>query len=201
MARQRTLLGKVLLGLFFAIGGTGESAWAQQVPQPGTLPGTQTAAPTGTGGYRLIEPTTPLPPITPGVVILMNLEGKFAEDVSAHGGKAFANWFAEDAVSLSNGKPAARGKAAIMASADWDPRTYMLSWSPLGAEMSPSSDMGYTWGHYIGRATGPDGKQTVTTGRYITVWKKVADGSWKVALDAGAEDVPEPAACCTNIKP
>jgi ketosteroid isomerase-like protein len=30
-----------------------------------------------------------------------------------------------------------------------------------------------------------DGQPTTETGKYVTVWKKQKDGSWKVALDMG----------------
>lgn len=196
MARNTSLFGTLILGLATLVCGFAMG----QTQIPGTVPGTTTAPESGTGGYRLISPPVQ-PNWSPGVVTLMDLEAKFAQDVETNGGKAFATWFAEDAVSLSNGKAAIRGRSAIAASANWDPKAYSLTWSPQGAEMSASNDMGYTWGHYIGRTTGPDGKPVTTSGRYITVWKKIADGSWKVALDAGAAEPPDPDACCTVPKP
>jgi ketosteroid isomerase-like protein len=36
----------------------------------------------------------------------------------------------------------------------------------------------------------------LTSGRYMTMWRKEPDGSWKVVLDAGANDAPEAGACC-----
>ena len=39
----------------------------------------------------------------PGKVLLFDLEARFAKDVAERGGKAFAEWFAEDGVSMSNG--------------------------------------------------------------------------------------------------
>ena len=34
------------------------------------------------------------------------------------------------------------------------------------------------------------GNPVTTVGKYLTVWKKQADGSWKVAVDAPSEDAP-----------
>ena len=38
--------------------------------------------------------------------------------------------------------------------------------------MGPSNDMGFTWGHYEGHSTDNNGQPVVTSGRYITFWKK-----------------------------
>lgn len=143
------------------------------------------------GGFKI----TPLkiPAISPGQVTLMELEGRFAQDVAKGGGKAFASWFADDAVALSNGEPAQLGHAAIAASAQWDPATYQLTWSPEGAQMGPGNDMGFTWGRYESKYTGTDGKPVVKDGRFITVWKKVHN-EWKVAMDASADAPPVPPA-------
>ena len=135
--------------------------------------------------------TSPLtqPTLSPGVLLLMELEGRFAQSVATGGGKAFASWFADDAVTLNNGRPAVLGRANIAAQADWDPKTYQLTWTPQGAQMGPSNDSGFTWGHYDATTIGKDGKSTTTAGRYITFWKKV-HGDWKVALDASANEPP-----------
>lgn len=163
---------------------------------PGVVPGTADSA----SPYKLITPVTQ-PTISPGVLQLMELEGRFAESVAEGGGKAFATWFADDAVTLNNGKPAVLGRGAIAAQANWDPKQYTLTWTAQGGQMGPSNDMGFTWGHYEGRATDANGRPVVTTGRYITVWKKTADGSWKVAMDASADEPPSAGDCCALPKP
>jgi ketosteroid isomerase-like protein len=38
--------------------------------------------------------------------------------------------------------------------------------------------------------TGPDGKPMSETGHYVVVWRKQADGTWKVAVDAPLSDPP-----------
>jgi len=66
-----------------------------------------------------------------------------------------------------------------------DDKNNRLTWSPVGADISASSDLGYTWGSYEFRAKGKDGSAKVEHGKYLTVWKKQADGNWKVAVDMG----------------
>jgi ketosteroid isomerase-like protein len=141
------------------------------------------------------------PTLSPGVVLLMELEGRFAESVAKGGGKAFATWFADDAVTLNNGRPAVLGRTAIAAEAQWDPKTYQLTWTPQGAQMGPSNDMGFTWGHYEGHSKDKNGQPITITGRYFTVWKKLADGTWKVALDASANEPSTTGECCALPKP
>jgi ketosteroid isomerase-like protein len=113
----------------------------------------------------------------------------------------FATWFADDAVVLNNGKPAVLGRGAIATQANWDPKQYSLTWTPQGAQMGPSNDMGFTWGHYEGHANDAKGQPVVTTGRYITIWKKTSDGTWKVAMDASANEPAGGGDCCALPKP
>jgi ketosteroid isomerase-like protein len=148
----------------------------------------------------VVSPLTQ-PTLSPGVILLMELEGRFAQEVAAGGGKAFAEWFAEDAVVLNNGQPATLGRGAIAAQAQWDPKVYQLTWAPQGAQMGPSNDMGFTWGHYEGHSKDRNGKPVVISGRYMTVWKKMPDGSWKVAMDASSNEPAQAAECCTVPKP
>jgi ketosteroid isomerase-like protein len=129
----------------------------------------------------------PTPVLSPGVLELLKLESDFADAVAKGGGEAFSSWFAEDAVTLNNGRPAVLGRTAISATADWDPKTYRLTWFAEGAQMGPSNDAGFTWGHYDATSVDKEGKPTTHSGRYLTFWKKV-NGKWKVALDASADE-------------
>jgi len=153
---------------------------AQQPSVPPPVPATKDQA-------KLIPMTNPT--ISPGALELVKLEGDFENAVAKGGGKAFASWFADDAVTLNNGQPAVQGQPAIAAQATWDPNKYQLTWYAEGAQMGPSGDSGFTWGHYEAKGQDPKGQPVTTSGRYITFWKKV-NGHWKVALDASANDAP-----------
>lgn len=134
------------------------------------------------------------PGLSPGVEFLYHLEAKFAADTAKGGGRAFAAWFAPDAVTLANGKAPVIGHDAIAAAATWSPQTYQLTWTPEGARMGPGGEMGFTWGHYDGVSKDQQGNTIRTSGRYMTVWKKQADGEWKVVLDASNDGPPDD--CC-----
>src|ERR1700759_602270 len=156
-----------------------------------TSPGTNTVAPAydvlAQASSAISSPLTQ-PTLTPGVLLLLELEGRFAKAVEAGGGKAFGEWFADDGVTLNNGKPAVLGRTAIASQAQWDPKTYQLTWTPKRAHMGPSNYMGFTWGHDEGRSKDKNGEPVIISGRYFTVWKKLPDGSWKVALDASSNE-------------
>ena len=173
----------------------------QPLTQPGTAPIAVVPTFDSLAHPAILSNPLSQPTLTPGVLLLMELEGRFAQSVASGGGKAFASWFADDAVTLNNGRPAVLGRTSIAAQAQWDPKTYQLTWIPQGAQMGPSNDMGFTWGHYEGRSTDKNGEPIVITGRYFTVWKKITDGSWKVALDASANEPPSEGECCTLPKP
>jgi len=153
-----------------------------QLPEPGT------------------QSTTPNPLVdstmNAGKILLFDLEARFAKDVAARGGAAFADWFAADGVALGNATAPVVGKVAIGKSAAWSPKVYQLTWTPTDGVMGPSGDMGYTWGHFEGHSKDANGNPVTTTGRYITIWRKQSDGSWKVVLDAGANEPAEAGDCC-----
>jgi ketosteroid isomerase-like protein len=156
------------------------SARAQQPSVPAPVP----AAP---ATHTLIPLRNPA--ISPEALELVKLEGDFENAVAKGGGKAFASWFADDGVTLNNGRPAVEGQLAIAGQATWDPKTYQLTWYAEGARMGPSRDTGFTWGHYQAHGQDAKGGPASASGRYITFWKKV-NGHWKVALDASADDAP-----------
>jgi len=72
--------------------------------------------------------------VSPGALLLLELEGRFEKAVAAGGGKAFVEWLADDAVTLNNGKAAVLGRTAIAAQAQWDPKTYQLTYAARRAD-------------------------------------------------------------------
>jgi len=173
---RKIFLGMVLTSLGVAVAHA-------QLPLPG---GEQPAA---------VNPLSD-PTVKPGKMQLYDLEARFAKDVAARGGAAFADWCAEDAVVLGNGAQPVVGRIAIAKSVNWSPKDYQLTWTPTDAIMGPSGDMGYTWGHFEGHSKDANGNPVSTSGRYMTIWRKQPDGAWKVVLDAGANEPPNAGDCC-----
>lgn len=92
--------------------------------------------------------------------------------------------FADNAIVLAPGEEMISGKDAIAATLGsfYQDPGFSVSWKPVHAEGAGSGDLGYSYGTYHMTFTGPDGLMH-DYGKYATVWKKQADGSWKVTVD------------------
>ena len=60
---------------------------------------------------------------------------------------------------------------------------FTIAWSPTGAEVSGTADVGYTFGAWDRTAPGPDGTLVSAGGSYVSIWRKQADGSWRCAVE------------------
>jgi len=68
-----------------------------------------------------------------------------------------------------------------------------LSWKPTNVTVAGSGDLAYSTGTYQMSAPDDSGKSITDHGKYVAVWKKQADGNWKVAVDIWNTDLPLPA--------
>ena len=124
-----------------------------------------------------------------GPALLFQLEADFAQAVADHGHAAFVTYFAEDGVELDDGG-GITPRQGIAKQPAW-PEGTSLAWTPVKADMAASGDLGYTYGNYIFKSKNKEGKTVASYGKYMSVWKKQKDGSWKVAVDMGNAS-PEP---------
>jgi ketosteroid isomerase-like protein len=114
---------------------------------------------------------------------LAKLDAEWSAAAGTRDAKRVASFYAEDGVAYPPGAPAAVGKAAaekVWAGAFSDP-SYRLAWKTNYAEVTGS--LGYTAGTYEDSRKGPDGKTVTGTGKYLCVWKKQSDGTWKAIQD------------------
>lgn len=108
--------------------------------------------------------------------------------------EAFLTCLAAEAIVFRPGPVAGRPVYETM-----DPANpAVLTWEPEVVEVAASGELGYTSGPYQvrpGRGLEPTG-----CGHYISIWKKQADGTWKVLLDIGVQhDRPEPSAAIKAV--
>jgi len=118
---------------------------------------------------------------------LMNLETQFMNAAAAKGSVGYMSYYAEDAVELPNGADAIMGKGNIAPTMGFLDQGNKLTWKPDFSDIAASGDLGYTYGTYVftSKDKDKDGRPIVEYGKYVTIWKKQSDGSWKVALDMG----------------
>src|SRR5271169_1095714 len=117
---------------------------------------------------------------------LRQLEAEFMKAAADHGSQGYLSYYADDAVEVPNGATIIQGKANIAKTMGFlDQTNNHLTWTPVGADISASGDLGYTYGTYEFRSKDRDGKLVVEHGKYTSIWKRQKDGSWKVVLDMG----------------
>ena len=113
---------------------------------------------------------------------LVAADRAFLADTTEHGLEGWLSWFAEDAIVLKVDGAAVRGSAELH---DYYARLpgfppAGFRWDPKRSGVAGSADLGWTAGTY---ATA----QEKDAGRYLTVWVKQEDGSWKALTDLGGD--------------
>ena len=100
------------------------------------------------------------------------------------------SFYAEDAVLMTPGAPAAVGREAIKGMAKMmADNSAELNFHSTKSDVSKSGELGYVQGVYTLAMTDPKTKKHLSEkGNYLTVYKKAADGSWKIAEDINAPD-------------
>jgi ketosteroid isomerase-like protein len=107
---------------------------------------------------------------------------------------AAASYYDENAVSLSSNMPMVKGRAAIEKSLTGliQPGLKLKEFTTTTISVEGAGDIAVE----LGRAfltIEMNGKVIADTGKYLTVWKKQADASWKIAYDSYSTDIPAPA--------
>ena len=62
---------------------------------------------------------------------------------------------------------------------------FEISWAPSGAEVAASGDFGYTFGDWNSSVPASERTFETSRGKYVTVWRRDAKGSWRVVADIG----------------
>jgi uncharacterized protein (TIGR02246 family) len=127
------------------------------------------------------------------VQAVKDTEAAWLKDTALKDPAQFASYYAEDALVLSPNAPLVAGKNKIQAGLTTlmaDPN-FALTFHSTRVEASKGGDMVYTIGAYSRTVSDPKNKQPITDkGNYLTVWKKQADGNWKVVTDMDNSELP-----------
>lgn len=105
--------------------------------------------------------------------------------------QAAAANYADDAIFMNPGAPAAQGKAALVAVFDGMLQSTTISDVRMRTnDVVVSGDLAVEYGSYAWTLTPKGGKAMPDSGKYMTVWRKQADGSWRIIRDINNSDVP-----------
>lgn len=107
---------------------------------------------------------------------------------------AFQHFAAPDVAFIDTDPRKFRGPEAVLQRMGQDQPGVKLTWSASFTDVSDDGTMGYNYGRFESRRPGPDGKEIVRGGFFLTIWKRQPDGSWRYVMDTGAPDRPAPPA-------
>jgi ketosteroid isomerase-like protein len=116
----------------------------------------------------------------------------FSKAVEAKQLEAAVAFYADEAVAMFVNAPMLTTKQAIRKSFSEFLGTpgLAMKWQVTKVEAARSGEFGYTIGTYEMTMNDPKGKPITDRGKYTTVWKKQADGSWKAVVDISNTDLP-----------
>ncbi|MGA9471555.1 MAG: SgcJ/EcaC family oxidoreductase [Terriglobales bacterium] len=122
---------------------------------------------------------------------IKDLEVAWVKDAATKDPDKWAAYFTDDGSGLYPGAPTVTGKDAIktaMAPILSDPN-FSLNFTSTKMMASKGGDMVYSQGTYIMVMTNPKTKTAITDkGKYLTIYTKQPDGSWKVVADTFNSD-------------
>jgi ketosteroid isomerase-like protein len=119
---------------------------------------------------------------------LMKEDHAFNNAVRFDGPSRWSTFFAPDGSVIQAGVGEIEGQEAIQDSfneAIYSGALASLQWFPERAEVSQSGDLGYTVGQYRSEGVDSARVRTVFVGKYVNIWRRQADGTWKVEMDLG----------------
>jgi uncharacterized protein (TIGR02246 family) len=122
---------------------------------------------------------------------LRDLDAQWSAAAAAKDVDKTVSYYSDDAVVLPPNAPTATTGEAIRAHWKKDLESMVSgSWKATRVEVAKSGDMAYVSGTYEWTAKDASGKTVTDHGKYLEVFEKQADGSWKCGADAWNSDLP-----------
>jgi uncharacterized protein (TIGR02246 family) len=142
-------------------------------------------------GCQQAPPPAPKPDLKAEAAKIMEIDTAWMKDYQARNAARCASYYAEDASWYVTGHPKATGREAIQKLAQVLFETEIGgAWTTTKLVVSEAADFAYQVGAWDSIDKAAKGKSTKTIGKFVTVWKKQPDGSWKVQEDIGNPDGP-----------
>jgi ketosteroid isomerase-like protein len=122
---------------------------------------------------------------------IRDADAQWSKAAAARDVDGTVSYYSDDASLLAPNAPIASDKQSIRAA--WvgllTPDT-SLSWQASKVEVARSGELAYLIGAYQLSTKDAHGKPVSDTGKFVEVWKKQADGKWKVVADIFNSDMP-----------
>lgn len=141
----------------------------------------------------------PSPPDThdADVAAIKNTEVQWNKAFSTKDVHQATSFYAENASLLLPNSPILNSRESIMAALApmLDDPNFKLQFAASRVDVAKSGELGYSQGAYTMTLTNPKTKKPIEDkGKYLTVFKKQAGGSWKAVEDTFMSDLPAPGA-------
>ena len=102
------------------------------------------------------------------------------------------SFWADDGSAFPPNAPIVTGKEAIRArlSEEYSGQDFAFSWQTTKVEVSRSGDLAYSHGTYEETVNDREGNPVTNKEKWVTVYEKQPDGTWKVVADIWNSDGP-----------
>lgn len=123
---------------------------------------------------------------------LKNLDAQWSKAAGAKDVEKTASYYSDDALVLPPNMPAIQGKqgARAMWQGMFSVPGFGGGWKVSKVEVAHSGDLGYVTGTYELSESDASGKPSIDKGKYLEVWKRQSDGTWKCIIDMFNSDLP-----------
>ena len=129
------------------------------------------------------------------VAALKNTEVEWVKDAATKDVDKWVAHYTDDASVLIPNMPILTGKDAIRGGLKpmMSDTNFAVTFGATKVDVAKSGDLGYTQGPYSMTLSNPKTKAAITEqGKYLTVYRKEADGTWKAVEDTFMADAPPP---------
>ncbi|HEY2025873.1 MAG TPA: DUF4440 domain-containing protein, partial [Gemmatimonadaceae bacterium] len=134
-----------------------------------------------------VIPDVPMPRAYGALESIRTADAAFATMALRIGtGRAFGEYAAESAQIFSTPGELITGPRAISDAFSGTDEKSSFAWYPVAGEVATSGDLGFTVGNAVFNGQRGDGTAVTRYSKYLTVWKKQRDGSWKYVVDGGS---------------
>lgn len=128
------------------------------------------------------------PPVDPAAIEkqIRSLDADWSHAANLGDVETSISYYSDDGLLLEPNAPIVSGKEAFRKS--WTalvtgPGFVSIAFAPTKVSVALAGDMAYDVGTYELTTKDKAGKASTETGKYLEVWQKQVDGSWKAAVD------------------